>query len=275
MTERAGAVLEAVDHPALKVELACALTPATQALADGSVEVAGASIRFFSLPAEETFRRVLLGGEFDAAEMSLATCFMRHDQGDDLMVPIPIFPARAFRHSMLWVRDGGGIRSPRALIGRRIGIRRYASTALVYLRGILADDYGVDPTQVTWVRSGYDDASVAIPSSVPLEQTEPAADLFELLAAGRLDAVAEFWDLRAQRGRAGVRRLFDDVRAVEADYFRRTSVYPIMHTIIIRRALYERHRWLAGGLARAFQATASTRTGVPWRWPLGTSMPRG
>src|SRR5688500_10029814 len=119
----------------LRINLACGVYDRTSALADGSVEPEGVDLNFVSVGPAELFSRMLHNEEFDASEFSLSNYLTLLSRGDDRFVAIPVFPYRAFRHSMIWVNANSGIRAPRDLVGKRIGIPQYSVTALMFLRG--------------------------------------------------------------------------------------------------------------------------------------------
>jgi 4,5-dihydroxyphthalate decarboxylase len=239
----------------LQLTLACGDYDRTHAVVAGLVQPEGVEFECLSDNTRELFRRMLHAAEFDVSELSLSNYVTGLSRGDRRFVAIPVFPFRAFRQSMVWVRADAGIREPRDLVGKRFGVPEYAVTALLFLRGFLQHDYGVQPEDVRWYRAWPDRVSLELPPGVQLADLPPGQSLPALLQAGELDAIAPFsvpWDYAPIP--EGVARLFPDVRAVEVDYYRRTGIFPIMHLITIRRELYEEHRWLARSLAEAFQA---------------------
>jgi len=265
----------------LALTLACWNYDRTRALFDGSVRPDGIDLTCLDLPVEETFFRMLRYQEFDVAEMSLSSYVMSLF-ADAPFVAIPVFPSRFFRHSCIYVNAAAGIQQPRDLAGRTVGTPEYQMTAPVWIRGILADGYDVPVTSVSYVTGGLEEAGRAeklaldLPSSVRIRRIGPAQTLSAMLAEGEIDAL---YTARAPSSfRAGdgrVRRLFDDFAAVERDYYRRTRIFPIMHTVVLRRPVYEQHRWIAQSLTKAFAAaqrvayddlaqTAALKTMLPW-----------
>jgi 4,5-dihydroxyphthalate decarboxylase len=240
----------------LQLSFACSDYDRTRALANGAVVPEGIDLQLIRSPEPaEIFRRMLHDAEFDVSEMSLSNYIMGLARGDTRFVGLPVFPYRAFRHSMLWVNDRSGIREPGDLRGKRVGIPDYAVTALLYARGMLQHEYGVLPSDVHWFRGRTERVALDLPSDVRIEQLPPDASLEELLERGELDAIASFTTPRAAGNRSGpVRRLFSSAREVEADYYRRTRIFPIMHLIVLRRDIYERAPWVARSLLNAFQA---------------------
>src|SRR5258708_27719940 len=240
------------DRPPLTI--ACSLGPLTGALADPALHVPDLAVPVDSLPATELFARVVGGAPFDVAELSLANFVMAVAAGDRRFVGLPIFPFRSFRQSMLWVAAGSDITDMAQLRGRRIGINAYSNAALVWLRGLLADEHDIPPEAIDWVRIGADRVAFTPPPGLRIADAPGVNDLFELLETGRADAVAAFWHPAQASETRGARRLFADPAATEADYYRRTGIFPIMHLVVMRRDLCEARPALAARIARLFAA---------------------
>lgn len=267
----------------LPLTLACWNYDRTQALVDGRVRPDGIDLNVQMLEVEETFFRMLRHREFDAAEMSLSSYCITLTRPDPPFIALPVFPSRLFRHGCIFVSAASGITRPEDLRGKRIGVPEYQMTAPVWIRGILADEYGVDPADVTYVTGGEEQPGreeklkLALPERFRVEPIGPEDTLSAMLADGRIDALhtARIPSTFYTRPDA-VRRLFPDFKAVEQDYFRRTGLFPIMHVVVIRRDIYAANRWAARALSKAFEAakalvqeelrvTASLRTMLPWQ----------
>ena len=227
-------------------------------LLDGTVPVAGVELTVMRLPVEEMFYRFLMHGEFDVSEASLAKIVALAAQDDRRFVPLPVFPSRVFRHSSIYIRSDGGIARPEDLAGKRVGVPEWAQTAAIYTRGLLAHDYGVDLASIHWHQAGVNEAGrvekveLSLPSGVRLTVVADRT-LNEMLLAGDLDAVLSARPPAAiLGGDPRIRRLFGDPRAVELAYARKTGLFPIMHVVAMRREVYERDRWLAMNLFKAF-----------------------
>jgi 4,5-dihydroxyphthalate decarboxylase len=183
---------------------------------------------------------------------------VRRGRGADDLVAIPVFPSRYFRQSCIFVNASAGIRRPEDLRGKRVGVPEYQMTAAVWARGAIADDFGVQPSEMSWVQGGLED-----PGRLPFEPVSPAGvelgfapgdrSLAQMLAAGEIDALftARTPSTFSRHG-GPVRRLFDDAWDVERDYFRRTGIFPIMHTVVIKRELLDANPWLAATMLKAF-----------------------
>lgn len=155
------------------------------------------------------------------------------------------------------MRADSDIHAPAQLRGRRLGITAYSNTALVWLRGMLADEHGLAPEAIEWVRVGADRVAFTPPPGLRITDVRDpdqlnGGDLFALLRAGAVDAIAAFW--APGQATAGLRRLYADVAAVEADYFRRTGIYPIMHLVVLRGDRYRAQPQIAARIARLFAA---------------------
>ena len=242
----------------LPISLACGPYDRTRALADGRVEIDGAELRYIHLEPEEIFFRMLNYGEFDAAEMSLSTYLLTH-LADGPFIAIPVFPSRMFRHTSVYVNGTAGIDKPQDLAGKTVGVAEYQLTANVWIRGILADHYGLPVESVKYRTGGlntpgrHEKFSVSLPPEIDIAAVAEGQTLSGLLAAGELDAV---YSPRAPESFSGssVRRLFDDSRAEEERYYSETGIFPIMHVLVIHRRVYESNRWIARELLKAFTA---------------------
>lgn len=243
----------------LKISLGCCDYDRTRALFDGRVGIESCDVLATPIEPEEAFHRAFRFEEFDISELSLSSHTLMTARGENRYVGIPAFVSRLFRHSGIYIRTDRGIARPEDLQGRTIGLPEYQITANVWIRGILKDDYGIDPASIHWRRGGVEEAGrgerapLALPPGIDLQQVPEGKTLSGMLAAGELDAVIS---ARApscfSRGAPHVARLFDDYPAVEADYFRRRAIFPIMHIIGIRTTLVERHPWLPVSVFKAF-----------------------
>jgi 4,5-dihydroxyphthalate decarboxylase len=253
----------------MQLTLACGRYDRTQALIDGRVLPEGVELNYIALKPGETFWRQLNHQEFDASEMSLSSYTILRSEGDERFIAIPVFPSRIFRHSAVYVREDSPIEDPRDLKGKRVGVGDYQMTAAVWVRGFLQQDYGVRAEDIHWV-AGRPIRTIK-PPAVRLEFS--SEKLGELLERAELDALVSVM-LPRNLGR-GVRRLFRNVREIEADYYRRTRIFPIMHTLVLKRSIYEKSPWLAISLYKAFcksrdfayrwlYDTDALAVGLPW-----------
>ena len=232
----------------------------TRAIFDGSVSASGIDLVPMAVRSAETFVRMLRHEEFDVAEMSLGVFSNLVSRGDDRFVGIPVFPSRMFRYRDMFVSSASGITEPSGLRGRRVGIRRYHMTALVWQRGMLADEYAIQPHEITWVSAGIERAgsisprlALRLPDGIHIEKVTDRT-LDEMLVSGEIDAeLLNFSPPSFRLGDSRIRRLFDNPRATEAEYWRRTGIFPIMHLVVVRRRVYEAAPWVAQSLMHAFE----------------------
>ena len=234
----------------MQLTLACGRYDRTQPLIDGRVRVEGVELNYLALRPGETFWRQLNNAEFDASEMSLSSYTILRSEGDERFIAIPVFPSRVFRHSAVYVRADSPIEFPGELKGKRIGVGDYQMTAAVWVRGFLQHDYGVPPEEVRWI-AGEPIRRIQPPAGVSLEFISEGASMDAMLERGEIDALVSV--MMPRHLGSSVRRLFRDYRKVEADYYRRTGIFPIMHTLALRRSVYEKNPWLAVSLYKAFR----------------------
>jgi 4,5-dihydroxyphthalate decarboxylase len=266
----------------LSLTLACWDYDRTAALADGRVRPEGVDLTYLDLPVEETFFRMLRFAEFDVAELSLSSYVISMARGAPF-VAIPVFPSRAFRHNGVYVRAGAGIEAPQDLVGRRVGVPEYQMSAAVWIRGILADHYGVPVGSVTYRTGGLHDPGrheklPIDPPGVKIEPIPPGETLAGMLVRGEIDAL---YSPRVPRpflqGDLRVHRLWPDAASEEKAYVSRTGIFPIMHLVAIRRDVYEANRWVARSLYKAFEEakavaearleeTAAPANLLPWSY---------
>jgi 4,5-dihydroxyphthalate decarboxylase len=255
----------------LPITLACGPYDRTRALADGRVRVAGADVRYVRLDPEEIFFRMLTYGEFDVSEMSLSTYLLTHQAGGPF-VAIPVFPSRMFRHTGVYVNRArlpgstDAAEAARALAGATVGLAEYQLTANVWIRGILAEHYGVPAASVRYRTGGlnspgrHEKFTVTLPPEIDIAPIPAGRTLSAMLADGELDAVysprapASFNAGTGNANTGSVGRLFADTRAEEERYFAATGIFPVMHVIVIHRRVYEGNRWLARELLKSFTA---------------------
>jgi len=234
----------------------------TRALERGEVVPEGIDLEYVQFEdVAELFRVVAQDPQaFDAAEMSTSTLTLMISRGDHRLVGIPVFTSKAFRHSQVYVHDASGIDKPEDLAGRRIGVPEYQMTAAVWIRAFLQHDYGVAPGEMHWLTGGLETPDYAErlhhepPPGVTIDLIPPGETLESMLDSGRIDALVTARQPRPFREATGrVRRLFPDYRAVEEEYLRRTGIYPIMHTVVLERQIYEANPWAAVAVADAFE----------------------
>lgn len=237
----------------LQVSLACWDYDRTRGLLDGSIKAEGLEIIPICLPPEEAFWRQVRHKEFDVSEMSLSYYTLFRSRGEDDFIAIPVFVSRIFRHSCIYISTKAGIEKPQDLKGKKLGLPAYQMTATVWMRGLLHHEYGVAPTDVEWFYSREEIFSWNPPLELKVQRIPAGATLDEMLQAGEIAAL-----LTARRppsfeaGSPKVKRLFPNFKEEEIAYYKKTKIFPIMHTIVIKREIYHKHPWIAQSLFNAF-----------------------
>jgi 4,5-dihydroxyphthalate decarboxylase len=228
-------------------------------LGSGLVKPQGIELTCLNMQVEEIFYRFTNALEWDISEMSFAKYCSIMSQDDPPITGIPVFISRVFRHSAFYIKRQGKIASPLDLAGGRIGIPEWSQTATVYARGWLTHQIGIPLTDIEWIQAGVNEpgrkemAHLKLPDGVRYSQ-EPGRSLTDMLLAGDIDAMISANPPQAFRdGHPEMARLMPDYRTEEAKYFRETGIYPIMHTVAIRRDVFERHPWVAMNLLNAFE----------------------
>jgi len=231
-----------------------------EALCAGDVQPDGIDLKMIMFAAgREIFDRMVGAREFDVAELSSSEFISLMGRGDCPFVAIPVFPSRVFRHGYIFVNTRAGIRAPKDLEGKRVGVPLYTQTAAIWVRGHLMHDYGVALDTIRWVQGAVEKGgSHGSPHAPPLlkpvaiEVNASGRSLEELLAAGEIDALIGSRKPPMLGRSPNIARLFPDFRAIEREFYLRTRIFPIMHLIAIRRELYEQHPWIAQSLFDAF-----------------------
>jgi 4,5-dihydroxyphthalate decarboxylase len=227
-------------------------------LLDGAVQIDGVNPVFMTLSPEEIFFRAFRGRDFDICELSMSSSTVQTADGRLPYVGVPVFLSRAFRHTAIYVRTDR-IKKPEDLKGRKIGVPEYQLTANVWARALLQDDFGVAPSDVTWVRGGIEHPGrpekikLALPDDVVLEDAPPGTTISQLLADGRIDGYIAPRPPAVAAGTPHIGWLFADPTEAAKDYYRRTRIFPIMHMLGVRRELAQAHPWLPGALYKAFE----------------------
>ena len=247
----------------------------TEALRSGCVRPEGIDLTCLTLYPPEIFYRMCRYQEFEVSEMSMGShCFFL-GQGESPFVGIPAFPSRVFRHSMVYVNNEAGIERPEKLSGRRIAIREWGQTAFVWIIGILAEEYGLDILSVDWVQESEPRVPLRYPAGMRIRTMQKGETLSGMLDSGAVDA-ALIHQVPAcyRQGSPRVRRLFEDFKVAEVDYYRRTGVHPIMHCAVARADVYRRAPWALRSFYRALcEAKALALENIQDYGALSASVP--
>ena len=225
-----------------------------RALKEGGVRADGIELTVLTeMNSDVRHWRMLRNREFDVAELSMSNYLMAKYTGLSF-VAIPVFLHRRFRHGFIFVNSAKGIRSPKDLIGRKVGLRNFQATANLWIRGILEHEHGVPHRAIQWFKQDEEEVEWAPPRDLQIERLAPGKSVERLLLEGELDAlihpelIQPILD-KDQR----VTRLFPNYRELEIDYFKRTGIFPIMHTTAIKQEIVEKYPWVPINLMRAFE----------------------
>jgi len=230
----------------------------TEAIRNGIVKPEGIDLTYVAIEDPyELVDRAVKDNEFDVSEMFLVLYMSLRSEGKFPFVAIPVFPSRVFRHGFIFVNTSSGIKTPKDLEGKRVGVPEFRMTAAVWLKGILQHDSNVDLTSIRWFQGGLNAArspdvlDLKPEGSFSIEFAPEGRSLNEMLEKGELDAI-----IGAERPRSfgispQVQRLFPNYREVEEEYYRRSGIFPIMHTVVLKESLIRKYPWAAQSIYRA------------------------
>ncbi len=267
----------------IPLSLACWDYDRTRPLIDGRVKPEGIDLKVEVMRPQQAFQAMLERAAFDVSEISLASFVTLKAKGECPFVGLPVTLSKMFRHSCIYVREGSGIRTPADLKGKRVGATQFASTGVVFIKGMLQHEYGVAQADMCWFVGGLNEPAhrpPAMPQRAPGVSIEflydGATTLEAMFERGELDALFALHIPKLfERGAPCIQRLFPDYKSVEQDYVRRTGIFPVMHVVAMREAVHRAHPQAARSLAAAFaQArdlavdglydTDALRVSLPW-----------
>jgi 4,5-dihydroxyphthalate decarboxylase len=266
----------------LKLTLACWDYDRTRPLIDGRVKPEGIDLDIQIHRPRVTFQRMLDHQEFQASELSLASYTALKARGNCPFVAIPVALSKIFRHSCIYVRAGSGIARPEDLKGKRVGTSQFSSTGLCFMRGMLQHDHGLRAEDMHWYMGGLNSfvepplIPLDLPPTIRLDFLKDGQTLEAMFDAGELDALLSLYIPNSfLQGKPHIARLWPNYKAVEQDYYRRTNIFPIMHTVVLREDVHAEHPWAAASLYKAFCAardiavhglydTDALRVALPW-----------
>jgi 4,5-dihydroxyphthalate decarboxylase len=243
----------------LPLTFACGLYDRMLALHTGDVAVEGVDLNFLvDDNPRNIFDRMAARQEFDAAEFSSSEYVSRFVAGQCPFVAIPVFASRVFRHSFIFINKKH-IKKPKDLEGKRIGVPVYTMTAAIFIRGLLSDEHGIDFSNNEWLEGDINSAKphgnpTILPTAKKLSigANKTGKSLSQLLEDGELQAIIGTGVPEAFGRNPDIARLYPDYRSAEMEYYRRTKIFPIMHTVVIRRDVHEKHPFVASSLYKAF-----------------------
>ena len=266
-----------------ELTFACGLYDRVLPLYTGEIKPTGFDLNFLAINSpREVFDRMGGSQEFDASEFSSSEFIAGLSAGTTPFVALPFFPSRVFRHSMITINNRSGIKSPKDLEGKRVGVPLYTQTAAIFIRGMLQHDHGVDLAKIHWVQGALNHVGThGQPSAPPLLQkldmeiADPKKSLSDLIDKGEIDAITATNLPVSMKRNPDVVRLFPNYREIERDYFKRTGIFPIMHLVAMRRATHEKYPYAASSLYEALKLsrqrawaltreTGALRYMLPW-----------
>ena len=229
----------------------------TRPLLSGEVTAAGIRLQPRRAETGEACLRPVYE-EFDIAEMSLSWYLMARCRNEPV-IALPIFPLRMQIHPYIFCAVSAGIEAPQDLKGKRIGMDEYRLTVGLWARGILQEHHGVRPEDCTWFTSAPEGAGFVLPAAIKITVVNEPTEA--LLLRGEIDALIPPNIVPSFRaGDPRIRRVFKDIRATVNEYFHKTRIFPITHTLVVRQSLFGEHPWLVSSLLGAFnQAEAACR----------------
>jgi len=228
---------------------------------DGAIQLADFDLKVLAVGQSAPLKdgldrheRMLKNAEFDAAEVSLSSYLMAKSRAWPLTA-IPVFPRRFFSLSMIWVNAGAGIRTPRDLIGRRVGVNRFQNTLSVLTKGDLQSEYDVAWRDVHWVTRAAETVAFEAEEGARIERLPEGKKIGTMLLEGEIDGlVLPHPPREVSQGSDRIRRLFADPKGEELNYFRKNGFYPIMHLVAFTAEFLKQHPQAAPALLNAFES---------------------
>jgi 4,5-dihydroxyphthalate decarboxylase len=239
----------------LPLTLACGDYEIVRPLKEGTVVPDGIELNILTGSDSATRHWRFLRGQYDAAECSGSSYIVARDR-DLPFRALPVFLHRRFRHGFVFTNASAGIVEPKDLIGRRVGVKFYQVTAVVWLRGILEEHYGVPHKSIEWFAELDEDIAFTPPEGVRLTRVGDEKSVETMLAEGEIDALLHpdvIDPIRRRDPRVG--RLFPNYKADELAYWEKTGIFPIMHVLGLKQELVEEHPWVVANLYQAFEAS--------------------
>ncbi len=239
----------------IRLTLACGDYDINQGLITGEIKPRGIDLTVVHMASPERHWRMWRHLEFDICEISMCSMLIVKGHNTHPFTAIPVFPHRRFRHGYFFVNAAAGIKTAKDLEGKRIGLRTWQTTAVHWGRGILQDQYGVNLQSCKWFTQDEEDIPVIWPiKGFDVQRVPAGRDVDEMLCKGELDAVLYPETLPSIiKGDPRVKRLFEDAKAEEMAHYKDTGLFPIMHTVVLRNDVYEKHPWAAVEMLQAFQ----------------------
>ena len=240
--------------PSLRLTVSCGDYDRTRFLIDGRVATPGLDLDVIPLASPERHARFTRNLEFDVCELQMGVYLGWKSRGVRVTA-IPVFPHVKFCHGSVVVHSRSGIDVPADLRGKRVGLQAHFNPIAVWMRGVLKHEYGVSPEEMYWVTNSEEQVSPWEPPGwLHIEKALSGRRVPEMLESGEIDAyMLPTLGSSFRAGESVGRRLWPDYRQVEADYYARTGIYPIRHTVVIKDEILQRHPWVATTLLQVFE----------------------
>jgi 4,5-dihydroxyphthalate decarboxylase len=238
----------------LHLTLACGDYESIRALKEGTVKPDGIELTVLTdMPSDVRHWRMLRNREFDAAELSMSNYLIaRVNQLP--FTAIPVFLHRRFRHGFIFLNASRGISKPTDLLGRKVGVRNFSATANLWMRGILEHEYQVPHRKIEWFKQDEEEVEFTPPSDLSLRKVAPGKSVEKMLVEGELDALLHPDVIQPVLDKdPRVTRLFSNYKELEIEYYKRTGIFPIMHTTALRQEIVDKHPWVPINLMQAFE----------------------
>jgi 4,5-dihydroxyphthalate decarboxylase len=238
----------------LHLTFACGDYESIRALKEGSVQPDGIELTVLTdMTSDVRHWRMLRNREFDVAELSMSN-YMIARVNHLPLTAIPVFLHRRFRHGFVFLNAQKGITKPVDLIGRRVGLRNFSATANLWMRGILEHEYQLPHRKIQWFKQDEEEVEFTPPPDLFLQRIAPGQNVEKMLVEGELDGLLHPEIIQPMLDKdKRVTRLFNNYKALEIEYYKRTGIFPIMHTTAIRQEIVDKNPWVPVNLLQAFE----------------------
>jgi 4,5-dihydroxyphthalate decarboxylase len=238
----------------LHLTLACGDYEIIRALKEGTVKPDGIELTVLTdMMSDVRHWRMIRNREFDVAELSMSNFLMAKFTGLPF-VAIPVFLHRRFRHEFIFLNVSKGIDKPTDLIGKKVGLRTFQATTNLWVRGILEHEYQVPHRKLQWYTQDEEEIEFTPPKDLLIQRTPQGKNVEKMLVDGELDALIHPEVIRPVSNRdRRVKLLFENYKELEIAYYKRTGIFPIMHTAAIKQEVVEKYPWVPINLMEAFE----------------------
>jgi 4,5-dihydroxyphthalate decarboxylase len=238
----------------LRLTLACGDYESVRALKEGAVKPDGIELTVLTdMTSDVRHWRMIRNREFDVAELSMSNYMIARFSGLPFTA-IPVFLHRRFRHSFVFVNATKSITKPTDLIDRKVGLRNFSATANLWIRGILEHEFQVPHRKIQWIKQDEEEVEFTPPPDLSLIRVGPGKNVQQMLLNGEIDALIHPEIIQAILAKDDrVTRLFNNYKELEIEYYKRTGIFPIMHTTAIKQDIVDKNPWVPINLLQAFE----------------------